>query len=305
MRKLWAWTTYFARKAAESIRQSLLVQLVAVSTIAISMIVLGAFLLLLHNLDAMTTRWSAEARIVAFLAEDAGPSQLELAERSVLQWPEVKSVEVLSRAEALARFRKALGRDAALLDGIDPGLVPASITLRLKPEARTPEGMQALSIRLGRLPGLGAVEKLDQGQDLVRRLSDVQALLNALGGVLAALVACAVIFIISNTVRLTLYARRDELEVMQLVGATDRFIRIPVYLEGMFQAVVGATLALLGLWAGVSLIAADGMIRFGQFETAVSFLGTGDCVALVLLAAVVGFGASHLASSRFLKPRVS
>ncbi|MGK0358318.1 MAG: cell division transport system permease protein [Bradymonadia bacterium] len=300
---MWAWITYFIRKAAESIRQSLLVQLVAVSTIAISMIVLGAFLLVLHNLDAMTARWSAEARIVAFLGEDAGPSQLKLAQRTVLMWPEVASVEVLSRAEALSRFRVALGRDAALLDGIDPGLVPASITLRLTPEARSPDGMEALSIRLGRLPGLGAVEKLDQGQDLVRRLSDVQALLNALGGILAALVACAVIFIISNTVRLTLYARRDELEVMQLVGATDRFIRVPVYLEGMFQAVLGATLAVLGLWVGLRLVAADGVIRFGQFETAVVFLDTGYCVSLVLLAAIVGFGASHLASSRFLKPR--
>ena len=305
MRALWPWVTYFLRKAGESIRQSMLVQLVAVSTIAISMLVLGAFLLLLHNLDALTTRWSAEARIVAFLAEDAGPSQLEFAERDVKRWPEVASVEVLSRAEALSRFRVALGQDAALLDGIDPGLVPASITLRLRADARGPDAMEALSIRLGRLPGLGAVEKLDQGQDLVRRLSDVQALLNALGGILAALVACAVIFIISNTVRLTLYARRDELEVMQLVGATDRFIRVPVYLEGMFQAVLGAALALLGLWAGVRLIAADGVIRFGQFETAVVFLGTGDCVVLMLLSAVVGFGASHLASSRFLKPRVS
>ena len=302
---MWPWVTYFLRKAGASIRQSALVQLVAVSTIAISMIVLGAFLLLLHNLDALTTRWSAEARIVAFLAEDAGPSQLELAEREVTRWPEVESVEVLSRAEALSRFRAALGRDAALLDGIDPGLVPASITLRLKPDARGPADMEALSIRLGRLPGLGAVEKLDQGQDLVRRLSDVQALLNALGGVLAALVACAVIFIISNTVRLTLFARRDELEVMQLVGATDRFIRAPVYLEGMFQAVLGASLALIALWGGVRLIAADGVIRFGQFETRVVFLGAGACVALVLLAAVVGFAASHLASSRFLRPRVS
>lgn len=302
---MWAWISYFTRKAAQSIRQSVLVQVVAISTIAISMVVFGAFLLLLGNLDSLTARWSAEARIVAFLAEDAGPSRLNLAERTVRAWPEVESVEVLSRAEALSRFRTALGRDAALLDGIDPALVPASITLRLKPFARTPEQMEALSIRLGQLTGLGAVEKLDQGQDLVRRLRDVQALLNALGGILAALVACAVIFIISNTVRLTLYARRDELEVMQLVGATDRFIRIPVYLEGVFQAVLGAALALIVLWLGLRLVAADGVLRFGQFETPVVFLSAGGCVGLLLLAGLVGLGASHLASSRFLRQRTA
>lgn len=298
-----AWITYFLRKAWQSIRQSPLVQVVAISTIAISMVVLGAFLVLMQNLDALAERWSAEARIVAFLAEDAGPSQLERARIEAQAWAEVESVEVLTRADALTRFRTALGQDAALLDGIDPTLVPASITLRLKRDARTPSQMEALSIRLGRLAGLGAVEKLDQGQDLVRRLADVQALLKALGGVLAALVACAVIFIISNTVRLTLYARRDELEVMQLVGATDRFIRAPVYLEGIFQAVLGAAAALLLLWLGVRFVAGDGVLRFGQFETRVSFLGSLTCAALIGLAAVVGFAASHLAATRFLRSR--
>lgn len=298
-----AWIAYFLRTAWQSIRQSPLVQVVAISTIAISLVVLGAFLVLMHNLDALAERWSAEARIVAFLAEDAGPSQLEHARAQAQQWPEVESVEVLTRAQALARFRTALGQDAALLDGIDPALVPASITLRLTRDARTPAVMEALSIRLGRLAGLGAVEKLDQGQDLVRRLADVQALLNALGGVLAALVACAVIFIISNTVRLTLYARRDELEVMQLVGATERFIRIPVYLEGVFQAALGASLALLLLFFGVRFIADDGMLRFGQFETPVAFLGTWSSVGMVVLAGLVGLGASHLAATRFLRRR--
>lgn len=293
---------YFLRRTAQSIRQSVVVQTVAISTIAIAAMVLGAFLLILQNLDGLAERWAAEARLVAFLADDAGPSQLALAAAQVETWPEVESVTTLTRADALSSFRRALGRDAALLDGIDPALVPASLTLRLRPEARDPALMEALAARLGTLPGLGAVEKLDQGQDLVERFRDLQGLLGLAGGVLATLVAFAVIFIISNTVRLTLYARKEELEIMQLVGATDGFIRAPVYLEGAFQGLVGASAAvvLLRILHRV-VLGGDPVLRFGQLEIPVAFLSTLTAVALVVGAGLVGVAAAHVASGRFLK----
>jgi|JI10StandDraft_1071094.scaffolds.fasta_scaffold273625_2 cell division transport system permease protein len=293
---------YFLRRTRQSIQQSPVVQTVAISTIAIAVTVLGAFLLLLRNLDHLADRWAAEARLVAFLAEDAGPSQLALAQSEVARWPEVEEVTSLTRPEALSSFRKALGRDAALLDGIDPALIPASLTLRLRPEARDPAVMEGLAARLSSLPGLGAVEKLDHGQDLVGRFRDFQGLLGLAGGVLATLVAFAVVFIISNTVRLTLYARQQELEIMQLVGATDAFIRAPVYLEGAFQGLLGAGLAvaLLGL-AHRLLLGGAPVLRFGQLEVPLSFLSWPTAVGLVLGAGLVGVLAAHLASGRFLK----
>ncbi|MEZ4473393.1 MAG: ABC transporter permease [bacterium] len=295
---------YFVRRTAQSLRQSVMVQTVAISTIAIAMLVLGAFLLLLKNLDQMAERWAAEARLVAFLAEDAGPSQLALAAQEVARWPEVDSVATLTRAEALASFRQALGHDAALLDGVDPALVPASLTLRLHPEARGPAAMNALAARLGTLPGLGAVEKLDQGQDLVARFRDLQGFLELAGGILAALVAFAVIFIISNTVRLTLYARQEELAIMQLVGATDAFIRAPVYLEGAFQGGTGAVASLAGLRILYSFaLKGEPVVRFGQIEFPLDFLSGWAIIGLIAGASAVGVLAGHLASGRFLRGR--
>ncbi len=296
------WLRYFVGKAAQSMRRTPVVQLVAVSTIAVSLLVLGVVLGLLSNVSAVADRWSDEVRLVAFLAEDRSEAELRAVADVVGAWPEVEGVVVRTRAEALADFRASLGQDATLLDGLDPALVPASIEVALHEAHRNGRAMGAMALRLQGVSELGEVENLEYGQDLLKRVEGVRDLLRVGGFFVTALVGLAVIFIISNTVRLALFSRREELEIMQLVGATDRFIRAPYYLEGAVQGTAGALLAVAGLWLVWStLLPAGGVLELDLIKVPVRFLPAELLGAMVLGAGLVGVLASHLSTGRFLR----
>ena len=137
---------YFFRMALASMRRSPIVQMVAVSTIAMSMLVLGVFLTVLFNVDRVTDRWSDETTVVAFLQDDASDAQLKALKGEIEDWKEVELVRTTNRKEALAAFQKSLGEDRRLLDGIDPSLLPASLELVVAPEFRKPDVLKGLGV---------------------------------------------------------------------------------------------------------------------------------------------------------------
>ena len=302
---MWRWLRYFSGKASASVQATPVVQLISVTTIAVSLMVLGVVITVVLNVDRLAERWGQQVRVVAFLAGDAGPEALGRAHATVAAWEEVLAVTTRTREQAMAEFRASLGRDGALLDGVDASLVPASIEVALREAHRTPATMGAVATRLRQLREVGQVDHVDYGQDLVARLHGLRDLLRLSGLVVGALVALAVVFIISNTVRLGLYARREELEIMQLVGATDRFIRAPFYLEGAFQGTLGALVGILLLWAVYRLIlpAGERVLQFDLLQVRIDFPPALILAALVVGAAGVGVLASHLSTTQFLRGR--
>lgn len=290
---------WFVVQAARSVRASPVVQLVAVSTIAVALLVPGAVGVLLVNLDHVVDRWRVDVDLVAFpdVPDDALPGLVARIEAL----PRVLSTRGLDRDAALADLRTAFPDDAPLLEGIDRSLLPAVIEVRLEPEDRTPEGRAAVAGLLSAMPGLSTVDAVDDGADLIARLEQVRTAARAGGLVMAILAVLSVIFVISNTIRLTLFARRDELEIMQLVGATDGFIRAPCYLEGAFQGVAGAALAIVGLLLLVEAVPPEALSGLLDDTHELAFLPMGLLVTGVLGAALVGVLASHLATGRYLR----
>lgn len=304
---------YFGRQALRSLQASPVLQAVAISTIAVALMVLGAVGLVLTNLDELVDRWTRGADIVAFVTDEVSDQGLAVLGDRISQWDAVGAVRVRSRAAALAELARAFPEDRSLLDGVDVELLPAVLEVELVPAQRTPEGRAAVAGRLRGLPDLAAADAVDDGADLTARLERVRALTRAVGAVIGVLAMFAVVFIISNTVRLTLFARRDELEIMQLVGATDGFIRGPCYLEGAAQGMIGAALAALGVWVLSEAVPAaellggsldgdpglSGVIGGGELQ----FLPPSLVLIGVVGAGAVGVVASHLATNRFLLRR--
>jgi cell division transport system permease protein len=296
------WALYFIRRAAASVRQSPVMQLVAVSTIGVAMLVLAGLLTVLQNMSALVDRWGEQVHLVAFLDAELPAARLDAVLGEIGAWPEVAGVTPRTRAEALAELQTALGPDSALLEGVDPSILPASIEITLVEAQRSPAVRAALADKLRSLPSLGPVEQVEYGQALLGRLEDARDLIRAGGLIVGVLVALAVVFIISNTVRLALYARRDELDIMRMVGATHRFIRAPYYLEGAFQGALGALLAIAGLRLSVDVLAPDGgAITVGMMRLPIVLPPLQWLALMVLGAAAVGVLASHLSAGRFLR----
>lgn len=290
---------YALRRALASIRRSARLQAVAWATIALAVAVLIAALTAVHAVERLADRWTEGTQLVAFLGPDVDADRLDVLQLTAAGWPEVATARAVDQAAAVAELQQTLGDAPELRAALTPDLVPASLEITL----RTPGDPAVVDALSRRLQGLAGVESVDWGADLLARVEAVRRALRLGALVVAALVALAVIFIISNTVRLALYARRDELSIMQLVGATHGFIRVPYHLEAAVQGAGGAGLAAGALWVvhRLALPGPEPSLTLDALRLPVAWPPSLWIAGTIVGAAAVGVLASHVATGRYLR----
>jgi len=242
---------YFLVRALRNMRQSPFLCTAAVSTVTVSLLILAFFALVVLNVEQLTSRWSREVQVVAYLDQLPPARELDSWISRIRDYPEVESVIFVSREEAFRRFSARLGSDADLLQGVGEDFLPASLEISIKPKYRTRSQVEGLVERLRQERRLG---DLRYGQEWLERFEAFLTLLRLTGLVLGGFLLFAALFIVSNTIKLTLFARRDELEVMALVGGTPAFIKTPFLIEGGLQGAIGGVLALGGIYLVYRLI---------------------------------------------------
>jgi cell division transport system permease protein len=254
-------------------------------TIALALFVLGAFLLVTANLDRISAGWSRAAELSVYLKDDVTPAERRAVELAVAPGDVVAAHEYVSKADALARFKQTFSDLSAAMDTLGENPLPASIEVRLR--ASDGAAVDLLAAKLRQLPGVADV-RYDR-QWLTRLLSAIE-IVRGVGLVLATVLTIAAALTVASVVRLALYARRDELDIMQLVGAPQVYIRGPFVMEGMLQGGIGALLALAVL--GGAFLALEGRylvpLAAAVNVSAIRFLPLELCVLLVLGGMAVG-----------------
>jgi cell division transport system permease protein len=211
-------------------------------TIALALFVLGAFLIATSNLERLGREWNNSAEMSVYLADSVTPAQRTAVEKTLASGPAVASHQYLSKAAALARFKKTFVDLSATLDGVGENPLPASYEVRIQGGADT--GVDLLMAELRQLPGVADVR---YDREWLQRLSSAVSMLRGVGLALGTLLTIAAALTVANVVRLGLFARRDELDIMQLVGAPQVYIRGPFVMEGTLQGGIGALIALVAL----------------------------------------------------------
>jgi cell division transport system permease protein len=286
---------YFFSEAAQSLWRSRLMNALSIGTIAISLFVLGAFLTIASNLNEVVARWSRKVQVTFYLTDGLeAPIRDSLAGR-LKDDPAVESVEVISRAQALERFR-ALFRDLqALPDDLGENPFPASVEATLRPGRESPEEVQRLVAAFEKAPG---VEEVQYDLLWIQRLATAIRLVRGVGALLGGILVLAGVFTISNVIRLTVYARQDELDIMRLVGATRAYVKGPFVVEGLIQGGVGGLISVALLWVAFRMVAKDALAASDLLGRAVVFLPTGVCVFIVIGGMAVGILGSLLSIGR-------
>jgi len=259
---------------------------IAVVTIGVTLVLAGGFALLLRNMEELLDHFGDDLRVTAYLESEVSGEALRALKDRVLAIPGVEDVESLSQDEALERFRASVGSGSALLDGLDINPLPASLEISLSDDRRSAEGMEAVA---NVIEGLAGVESLSSGRDWVEGYLRAVALVRSVGVGLGIILALATLLIVSNTIRLGIFARRDELEILSLVGASRPFVQTPFLLEGVVQGAAGGAIA-LGLLYALFRFALPGF-EFGLellVGTAPRFFSSGE--ALILVAGGAGLG---------------
>jgi cell division transport system permease protein len=263
------------------------------------MLILGLFSLIYLNVQQSLHQMGGELQITAYLQETISSEQAKVLRSKVADWPEVERITFISKEQALARFRSQLREYAGILEGLKENPLPASLEVTLMPQYGRSGNIKELSTRLGRLPGVAEVQ---YGRKWMAKLRVFVEVMKLVGITVGGLLLIATIFVISNTIKLTFYSRREELEIMRLVGATDFFIKAPFLLEGLLHGLGGALLAA----GGLSLLM---LFLFSHLDLPLRLavmagsLPTGQLVAGFLgLGLLLGVLGSMVSLRRFLRP---
>jgi cell division transport system permease protein len=231
---------YFLREALRNFYRHRRVNVVAIFVIAAGMFLVSGVALAYVNFRNFAAYWGSQVHMVIYLRDDLTPERLEALRLALSQAPETASMEYTSKDQALQQLRIRLGEGASILEGLQTNPLPASFTVTIRDEFRRPELLRESVERYKQLP---EIDDIDYGERWLERFHTLVWTLEigviGIGGIMG----IAVMFIIATTVRLALYTRAEEIEIMQLVGATLWFIKLPFFLEGVLQGVLGASLA--------------------------------------------------------------
>ncbi len=273
--------------------------ILSTAIIALALVVLGGFLLATSNLDRLSAEWSRAAEISVYLQDDVTPADRGDIERLLAPGGPgavVASFEFVSKEEALRRFKTMFADLTATADSLDGNPFPASYEVRLRSSADVQAEVDGL---VDKLRASAGVADVGYDRQWLERLLSAVGIVRGVGLVLGTVLTVAAAFTVANVVRLALYARRDEIEIMQLVGAPQTYIRGPFVMEGVLQGGIGALTALAVLAAVFLLSSSRYLVPLASAVnlSSIRFLSPGLCVLLLAGGMLVGCLGGLVASS--------
>ncbi|MFM8551237.1 MAG: cell division protein FtsX [Nitrospiraceae bacterium] len=242
---------YWIREAFTNIRINRTTTFVAIVTTAFTLACFGLFLLLYLNLRGAVGALQDDIKVIVYLHENLSAQGLADLQRRLAGEPEVAALAYVSKEKALADFRAQFPSEQSLLQGLGENPLPASFEVTLASRYRSADSVKRWTDRLKAVPGVAQVQ---YSRDWIDNLATMVGYVELASMAVGVLLALAAVTIIANTIRLTLYARREEIEIMRLIGATGAFIKMPYVLEGAVLGTLGAMLALALLKSGFEFL---------------------------------------------------
>ena len=284
---------YFAREAAKSFSRNRLLSFATVSTVTICILILGMAVLLTMNAGLFMNRLESDVQMIAFLDKSLNQRQINAARDKIKEIEGIKSVEFISRDKSLEQLQETYGREYDLKTTLGSNPLPHTFKI----EAHNPQEVAQIAQQVDKIAG---VYKVNYGQGVVERLFQVTRWVRIISIAFIVVLAAGAVFLIATTTRLSVFARRKEIYLMKLIGATDWFIRWPFFIEGIFLGVAGSLLAVLLLGLGYQALLQN--ISSMVMVTLISdtaLLGQ-IYLSLVATGAILGVLGTYISLNRFL-----
>jgi cell division transport system permease protein len=293
---------YAFREMWASFRRNLTLTIAAILTSAIALLLVGTTLLIQRAFDNLLVQWKGDVALIVFVRSDATPEQIALIDESIRSAPtiiDVDKLEYLDKTQTYEEAKRIFAGDPVTLSLLTPENIPSEF--KVVPITQDPALVRSLSEQYRSLPG---VEDVALAEDEFEVISTLSRFVRTVTLVMSLVLLFVAVGLIWNTIRTAMFARRREIEVMKLVGATNWFIRIPFMLEGLLQGLIGAVLSCGGLWV-LNSAWTSGVAGFKP-GTGISSLVvpsgylSGVMIVILLIGALAGAIGSAIAASRFL-----
>jgi len=290
--RLFSRTWYFCREAWLSLMRNRLLTIATISTVTICIFIVGIALLVTLNANNVIDRLESDVEMVAFLDSDLTAEQVNNAKAQLSRLPGVKSLVFVSKEESMLKLQKNLNKED-LGETLGDNPLPDSFEIK----AEDPHNVPDLAVAMSNIYG---IYKINYGQGIVEKLFRITSWVRNLCIGIIAVLAVGAVFLVATCIRLAIFARRKEIYLMKLVGATNWFIRWPFFLEGMLIGTVGSALALLLLDLGYRSIITNipNLMIFTLVQGSSEL--TAIYVSLLLIGAVLGILGTFISLNRFL-----
>lgn len=289
---------YFIRQAIQNVRKNWLVHIVGVSTMVISFLIFGAFLLLFYNVDNWAHGWGDSFSMTVYLEDGIDGTAREKVLSLIRDIPGAHIERTITKKQAFLDLKRALGRDANILGGLPRNPLPASIEVVFRfSEGNKPDPGKITK----ELETITGVEEVQYSEEWLDRFEGVMRVFRLAGLIIGGLLGLGVLFIVTNTIKLTIYSRQEEIEIMKLVGATDWFVKTPFLLEGSIQGAVSGFLSILILYAGYIILSLKKADILGLALLDFVFVPNSYALTIFLVSVALGLLGSFIALGRFFR----
>jgi len=290
--------TLFLKKALQDILSNRFLNSVTIVTIGLSILIVSSFALFFINTNALLDSWRKGIRVLVYLEPQATEAKRLDLRYQVQQLENVQEIHFISKATALKRLKEQMRRHSSLLENLQKNPLPDAFEVRIIDVTRDLEKVAVLAEKIKSLP---QVEEVEYGQHWIAKFSHIINIFKFIGYAMGGLFFTAALFIIANTIRLVLYSRKEEIEIMRLVGSNDRFIKAPFYIEGLILSALGGFVGLAALFAVYQFVLSKfhSSLSLGLIE--IKFLSVGQFFLFVGGSMLVGWIGCYLSLKQFLK----
>ncbi len=295
---------YFFSETFISFRRNFLMGFTAITTVAITLFIVGFFAVLVFDIQSIMNSIRGQVELAVYLQDNISPELNEYIENEISSWEETENIIYISKEQALERFKEQ-NEGSDILKEIQGNPLPASFEITLN----DPEKVELVALRFIDKDGnfIEGIDDVVYGQTYVKKLFSITAVIGTIAILIIIVLLLATVVLIFNTIRLSIYARRKEIEVMKLVGATNWFVRVPFLFEGFFEGFLGSIIAVVLLYfmGNFLLIRGERIIVETMRIKELAILGSAHIIIYVyigtiLLGGLLGIISSAIALRRYV-----
>ncbi len=289
---------YFIKTAFTNIINNRLIHMISIGTITISMLLFGSFLLLSVNINNWLMDWGESLSMSVYIKDGLDESGKETIESALagLKGAEIKGF--ITKEQALKNLKLSLGKHAGLLDGLKDNPLPASYELVFHETEEYKLYPEKIQSDIEKIDG---VDEVQYSEQWVERFRGIMNVIRIIGLIVGGCLCIAVLFITTNTIKLTIYSRREEIDIYKLVGATDWFVKLPYLIEGAVQGLFGGVLSFIVLLVFYSVFSVKTIQVFGLPLIDFTFFSPERSIFIILLSILLGFIGGLIAIGRFFR----
>jgi cell division transport system permease protein len=290
--------TLLLKRAIEDIFKNRFLNLVTIITISLSVLIVSAFILFFMNTNELINTWKKGVRVMAYLKPDVDNPVISELKQRIERIDAVQSVRFIAKKEALKLLKSQMKRQSSIFENLSQNPLPDAFEIRL----HTPEQTwETIEITAARLEKLDQIQEVEYGQTWIGRFTNIFSLFRFFGYALGGIFFMATMFIVANTIRLVIYSRSEEVAIMRLIGATDRFIKFPFYIQSVVQGALGALVGLAVLFLAYLFL--NKSVQAGDFSGIyqISFLPPTIAASIVAVSMLVGWLGCFLSLRQHLR----